>query len=253
MRFQGKFAIITGAASGIGAAAARLFARDGASVGILDRDLGRSEERVAEICASGGDAAAWACDVSDQNQVRESVSKAVARFGPIDILFNNAGIAIRRTVAETDADDWDRVIETNLRGAYLCSKFCLEHFRDEGGSIVHASSVTGITGVKNRAAYSAAKGAITALTRNMAMDLASRKIRVNCVCPGFVRTPLIGPLLSDPVRSERLLAMHPLGRLGMPEDVAHAVLFLASDEAAWITGISLVVDGGFSAGKADEI
>src|SRR5258708_40203134 len=109
MRFQGKFTIITGAASGIGATTARLFASEGARVGILDRDLASAEERVAEICASGGDAAAWACDVSDQNQVRQSVSEAVARFGPINILFNNAGIAIRRTVAETEPDDWDRV------------------------------------------------------------------------------------------------------------------------------------------------
>src|SRR5438477_7935743 len=127
MRLQGKFAIITGAASGIGAAAARLFAREGASVGILDRDLASAEERVDEICASSGLAAAWACDVSDPNQVRQSVSRAVGHFGPIDILFNNAGIAIRRTVTETEPDDWDRVIETNLRGAFLCSKFCLEH------------------------------------------------------------------------------------------------------------------------------
>jgi meso-butanediol dehydrogenase / (S,S)-butanediol dehydrogenase / diacetyl reductase len=253
MRVQGKFVIITGGASGIGAATARLFAREGACVGILDRDFGSAEERVDEISASSGIAAAWACDVSDPNQVRQCVSRAVGRFGPIDILFNNAGIAIRRTVTETEPDDWDRVIETNLRGTYLCSKFCLEHFRESGGSIVHSSSVTGITGVRNRAAYSAAKGALTALTRSMAMDLAERRIRVNCVCPGFVRTPLIEALLSDPVRSERLLAMHPLGRLGLPEDVAHAVLFLASQEAEWITGISLVVDGGFSAGKADEI
>src|SRR5205823_7924403 len=127
------------------------------------------------------------------NQVRQSVLKAVERFGPVDILFNNAGIAIRRTVAETEPEDWDRVIETNLRGAYLCSKFCLQLFHEDGGSIIHSSSVTGITGVRNRAAYSAAKGALIALTRNMAMDLAGRKIRVNCVCPGFVRTPLIEP------------------------------------------------------------
>lgn len=253
MRMQGKFAIITGGASGIGAATARLFAREGARVGILDLDLAGAEERIAEVCAMAGTAAAWACDVSDPNQVRQSVSNAVRRFGPVDILFNNAGIAIRRSVTETEPDDWDRVIEANLRGAYLCSKFCLEHFHEAGGSIIHSSSVTGVTGVRNREAYSAAKGALPALTRNMAMDLAARRIRVNCVCPGFVRTPLIEPLLNDPVRSERLLAMHPLGRLGLPEDVAHAVLFLASQEAEWITGISLVVDGGFSAGRADEI
>lgn len=232
MRLQGKFAIITGGASGIGAATARLFESEGARVAILDREQ---------------------CDVGNPEQVRAAVEGAVERFGPVDVLFNNAGIAIRRTVAETEPGDWDSIMATNVRGAYLCSKFCLRHMRETGGSIIHAASVTGITGVRNRSAYSAAKGALVALTRNMAMDLAGRNIRVNCVCPGFVRTPLISALLSDPERTARLTAMHPLGRLGEPDDVAQAVLFLASDEAKWITGISLVVDGGFSAGKSEEI
>ena len=143
-------------------------------------------------------------------------------------------------------------MEVNVRGAFLCSKFCLPHL-GAGASIIHSASVTGITGVRGRAAYSAAKGALTALTRNMAVDYASRGIRVNCVCPGFVRTPLIRALLEDQKRTERLIGMHPLGRLGEPEDVANAVLFLASSDSAWITGISLVVDGGFSAGRTDEI
>jgi NAD(P)-dependent dehydrogenase (short-subunit alcohol dehydrogenase family) len=123
----------------------------------------------------------------------------------------------------------------------------------DGGSIVHVSSVTGITGVRNRAAYSATKGAIVALTRNMAMDLAARRIRVNCICPGFIKTPLLAALLEDPDRTARITAMHPLGRLGTTEDVARAVLFIASDHAAWITGTTLVVDGGLTAGQRDDI
>ena len=246
MRLNGKFAIVTGGGSGIGAATARLFAAEGASVAILDCNLPHAEEE------AGGKTAAWRCDVSDAGQVKDAIERAVQRFGEPHILFNNAGIAIRRTVADSEPEDWDRVMAINVRGAFLCSKFCLPHF-SSGASIIHSASVTGITGVRGRAAYSTAKGALIALTRNMAVDYASRGIRVNCVCPGFVRTPLIRALLEDPKRTERLIGMHPLGRLGEPEDVANAVLFLASSDSAWITGTSLVVDGGFSAGRTDEI
>jgi NAD(P)-dependent dehydrogenase (short-subunit alcohol dehydrogenase family) len=246
MRLDGKFAIVTGGASGIGAATARLLAAEGASVAILDCNLPHVEQDV------DGKTAAWPCDVSDSGQVKDAIERAVRRFGEPHILFNNAGIAIRRTVADSEPEDWDRVMEINVRGAFLCSKFCLPHF-GSGASIIHSASVTGITGVRGRAAYSAAKGALTALTRNMAVDYAGRGIRVNCVCPGFVRTPLIRARLEDSKRTERLIGMHPLGRLGEPEDVANAVLFLASNDSAWITGTSLVVDGGFSAGRTDEV
>jgi NAD(P)-dependent dehydrogenase (short-subunit alcohol dehydrogenase family) len=253
MRLIGKRAVITGGGSGIGEAAAMLFATEGAQVAILDYDLPRAVQVATRIRDSGGDAAAWFCDVANEIQVRDSVALAAQHLGAIDILFNSAGIAIRRTVSDTETDDWDRVMATNLRGSFLCSRFCLEHFSAEGGSIVHVSSVTGILGVRSRAAYSASKGALVALTRNMAIDLAGRNIRVNCVCPGFVRTPMAKALLDDTVRRNRLVSMHPLGRLGEPEDIARAVLFLASDEARWITGISMPVDGGVSAGKSDEV
>jgi meso-butanediol dehydrogenase / (S,S)-butanediol dehydrogenase / diacetyl reductase len=253
MRLAGKCAVVTGGGSGIGAATARLFAAEGARVAVLDRDLPHADQIAGEIRDAGGKVLALACDVAKEEQIRECVGKVADSFGPIDVLFTSAGTAFRRSVSETEAGDWDRLMEINLRGPYLCAKFCLQHFRPEGGSIIHVSSVTGITGVRSRAAYSASKGALVALTRNMAMDLASRKIRVNCVCPGFVRTAMAQPLLSDPVRHERLVSMHPLGRLGEPEDIAQAVLFLASEESSWMTGASLVVDGGFSAGKSEDV
>jgi NAD(P)-dependent dehydrogenase (short-subunit alcohol dehydrogenase family) len=175
------------------------------------------------------------------------------RFGRIDILHNNAGIAVRNPIACEYEKDWQSCLDVNLNGLFFCSKHVIPRMLTHGGSIVNTASVTGITGVRNRAVYSASKGAIVALTRNMALDYAPRGIRVNCVCPGFTRTPMAAALLRDPVKEERLASMHPLGRLGEPEDIAHAVVFLASDRASWITGHALVVDGGFSAGRTEDI
>jgi NAD(P)-dependent dehydrogenase (short-subunit alcohol dehydrogenase family) len=253
MRLEGKRAVVTGGASGIGAATARLFATEGARVAVLDNDLPGAEKVVSQIRESGGDAEAWACDVSNETQAQDSIARAAQHMGGIDTLFNSAGVALRRTVSDTETQEWDRIIASNLRSCYLAARFCLDHFPASGGSIIHVSSITGIFGVRSRAAYSASKGALVALARTMAIDLAPRQIRVNCVCPGFVRTPLIKALLADPPRLERLIAMHPLGRLGEPEDIAQAALFLASEESRWITGISLPVDGGFTAGKSDEV
>jgi NAD(P)-dependent dehydrogenase (short-subunit alcohol dehydrogenase family) len=202
MRMHGKTALITGGGSGIGAATARRLAAEGAKVAVLDLNGVGAKAVAAETGGLGFD-----CDVTSDEQVNRAIAEVAASIGPIHVLFNNAGTAVRSPVHE------------------------------------HSS----------RAAYSAAKGALVALARNMALDYAARRIRVNCVCPGFVRTPLIGPLLADPERTAHLVAMHPLGRLGEPEDVANAVLFLASEESSWMTGQCLIVDGGFSAGQANEI
>jgi NAD(P)-dependent dehydrogenase (short-subunit alcohol dehydrogenase family) len=228
---------VTGGASGIGAATARLLAEEGAKVVILDR-------------TSGGGVVS--CDVSVEEQVRAAMERVAAEHGRIDILFNNAGVAVRKPVVEQDEEGWERCFEVNVKGLYLCSKHAIPRM-PPGSSIIHSSSVTGITGVRNRAAYSATKGAVVALTRNMALDYAERGIRVNCVCPGFVRTPLLDPLLRDAERTRKLESLHPLGRLGEPEDVAWAVLYLASDESRWVTGQALVVDGGFAAGHALDV
>ena len=252
-RFEGRHAVVTGAASGIGAATARLFASEGATVAILDVDHDAAERAASEIRDAGGEASAWHCDVADAEQVNAAITAGFTRYGPIHVLVNNAGIALRAPVADQDETSWDRVLDTNVKGAYLCSRAALPHVPSDGGSIIHISSVTGITGVRGRAAYSSAKAALVGLTRNMALDYAHRRIRVNCVCPGFVRTPFIAGILADEERTQRLTALHPLGRLGEPQDIASAIAFLASDEASWITGHAMVVDGGFSAGQASEI
>jgi NAD(P)-dependent dehydrogenase (short-subunit alcohol dehydrogenase family) len=253
MRLKDRVAVITGGGSGIGAATASLFGRHGASVAVLDVNRKAASGVAAQLRRSSAQAIALWCDVSREDSVAKAMWRVAAEFGSIDVLVNNAGVAVRHSLSDLASPDWEWVIKVNLQGAFLCSKHALQYFPGTGGSIVHMSSVTGITGVRNRAAYSASKGGIVALTRSMAMDYAARQIRVNCVCPGFVRTPMTAPLLSDPQHASRLEALHPMGRLGEPDDIANAILFLASDESAWMTGQTLVVDGGFSAGRADDI
>jgi meso-butanediol dehydrogenase / (S,S)-butanediol dehydrogenase / diacetyl reductase len=241
-KLAGKVAIVTGGASGMGAATARLFVEEGASVAVLDIQPTPEAPGILPLL----------CDVTKEAEVREAVATVIERLGPIHVLFNNAGAAGRQTVEDHDEASWDLIVDTTLKGAYLCSRYALPHFAD-GGSIVHMSSVTGVMGFRNRAAYSAAKAAIVGLTRNMALDYAARRIRVNCVCPGFVRTPFIRALLADPERTAKVTALHPLGRLGEPEDIARLVLFLASDDASWITGQAIAIDGGASAGQYADI
>jgi NAD(P)-dependent dehydrogenase (short-subunit alcohol dehydrogenase family) len=248
MRVRDKVAVVTGGASGIGAAAARLLAREGACVAILDIN-GEGADRVA--AETGGDA--WMCDVSDEEQVRGAMARIAHQHGAIHVLFANAGISIRHPVADEDAADWDRLMSINVKGIFLCAKHAIPYM-PPGASIIQTSSVTGIVGVRNRALYSASKGAIVALTRNMALDYADRGIRVNCICPGFVLTELIAGILEkDPQRATSIAALHPLGRMGQPDDIANAVVFLASDESSWITGAAIPIDGGFSAGHFQNI
>jgi NAD(P)-dependent dehydrogenase (short-subunit alcohol dehydrogenase family) len=206
-----------------------------------------------ELAAQGYEALALGIDVSCEDDVGAGIAKTLAKFGKIDILQNNAGIAVRHPVTEEDEANWDKCMAVNLKSVFLCSKHAIPHMLNRGGSIVNMASVTGMVGVRNRSAYSASKGAIVALTRNMALDYARFQIRVNCVCPGFTRTPLIKGLLADPEKERRLVATHPLGRLGTPEDIANAIVFLASDLSSWITGQALAVDGGFGVGAYEDI
>lgn len=233
MRFSGKQMVVTGAASGLGLAIARAAEAEGAVVIALDRDA-------APFAGS------HACDVSDEAQVKTALSG----LSQIDAVVNSAGIALRTAVAETDMADYDRVMAVNLRGTFLVSKYALPAMRARGGAILHFSSCV-TAGIRNRAAYSASKGAIVSLTLNMALDYARDRVRVNCLCPGFVNTPLLASM--PPERRAKLAALHPLGRLGEPEDIAHMALFLLSDHAGWITGQAIGVDGGFNVGHMDDI
>ena len=249
MRLGGKVAIITGAASGLGRASAQLFAEHGASVVIADRDTAGGQETVAQIRDTGGQAEFIETDVAVADDADAMVTKAVTCFGKLDILFNNAGIAIRKPVADLSEDEWDRCIDTNLKGVFLGSKSAIpEMIRGGGGSIINTASIYGVVGGRTRAAYSASKGGIVNLTRSMALDYASQNIRVNCICPGFVETPLLKKILGTEEEFQALVDMHPMGRLGRPIETAYAAVYLASDEAAFTTGIALPVDGGYTAG-----
>ena len=234
MRFSGKHVVVTGAASGLGLAIAQAAQAEGAAITALDRVAAPFEN-------------SRICDIADEEQVRQALSG----LSRLDAMVNSAGIARRAKADETDMADFDAVMSVNVRGAFLVSKHVLPLLRGHGGSILHLSSGVATTGTRNRAAYTASKGAILSLTRNMALDYAADKVRVNCLCPGFVNTPLLASMPAE--RRARLAALHPLGRLGEPEDVAHMALFLISDQASWITGQAIAVDGGFNIGHMDDV
>lgn len=253
MRFQDKTVFITGAGAGIGRASALAFASEGASIVGYDISATACEETAEQVRAAGAEALAVSGDVADTENVQRAVGEAVERFGTLDVLFNNAGIAVRNRVTEQEEADWDEIMRINLRGVYVCSKYVIPHLRRPGGSIVNTSSVAGLVGMRNRSAYGTSKGAIITLGRNMALDYAGEGIRVNTVCPGFVRTGLTEGLLGDAERAAAITAMHPLGRLADAEDIARAVVFLASDDARMITGQVLAVDGGLAVGRPEDI
>ena len=234
MRFSEKTVVVTGAASGLGLAIAQGAAAEGARVIALDRVAGPfADSRI--------------CDIADEDQV----ARALSGLPRIDAVVNSAGIARRAKVDEALMADFDAVMAVNVRGAFLVSKYAIPLMRPAGGAILHLSSGVATTGTRNRAAYTASKGAILSLTRNMALDYAADKIRVNCLCPGFVNTPLLATI--SPERRAKLAALHPLGRMGEPEDLVPMALLLISDQSLWITGQAIAVDGGFNAGHADDI
>ena len=234
MRFAGKNVLVTGAASGLGLAIAQAAQAEGATIIALDR-----------VAAPFADS--HICDIADEDQVK-SVFSGLSR---LDAVVNSAGIARRAKVDQTDMADFDAVMAVNVRGAFLVSKYALPHLRKNGGAILHLSSGVATTGTRNRAAYTASKGAILSLTLNMALDYAADRVRVNCLCPGFVDTPLLANMPAE--RRARLAALHPLGRLGSVDDIAPMALLLISDQAAWITGQAIAVDGGYNIGHMDDI
>jgi NAD(P)-dependent dehydrogenase (short-subunit alcohol dehydrogenase family) len=251
-RLEGKVALITGGGTGIGRACARLFAREGASLALAARRPEPIEQVAREIERAGGRALAVACDVTSEQQVAEAVRAAVQRFGKLNIVVNNAGALHVASVEATSEAEWDRLMNTNAKGVFLVSRAAVPVLRRAGGgAIVNIGSILGLIGMKSRAAYCASKGAVTLLTKAMALDHAADGIRVNCICPSIVETELVEGLFTsqpDPeaARNTRR-AQIPLGRLGQPEDVASLALFLASEESSWITGAAIPLDGGLSA------
>jgi NAD(P)-dependent dehydrogenase (short-subunit alcohol dehydrogenase family) len=251
-RLQGKTALVTGAGSGIGRAIAVLFAQQGANVVCGDR-AAAVEETVEAIRSAGGTAISVIADVRDEQQVEHLVQAAVERFGPIDVLVANAGInPPAGPGAEIDNAVWRQVLDVNLGGVFLCCKHAARVMEPRrSGSIVALASVSGMVGWGGSAAYIASKGAVIALTRGLAADYGRAGIRVNCICPGTIWTPMVEVQFADlPDREERIQRnadRHLLGRVGTAEDVAFGALYLASDEASFVTGSSLVIDGGFSA------
>jgi NAD(P)-dependent dehydrogenase (short-subunit alcohol dehydrogenase family) len=245
-RFTNKVAFVTGAASGIGRAAALAFAAEGARVVILDRSADALKTVEASVKDAGGEVLAIACDVSSPDQVEAAVKQVVDRFGQLDIAFNNAGVENKAApVHEIDLAEWDRIIGINLRGTFTCMKHELAQMVKQGGGVVvNTSSGAGIRGVAGGAAYAASKHAIIGLTRSAALDYAKQNIRVNAVLPGNIETPMMDRFTGGDI--QKAIDLEPVGRLGKPEEIAEAVLWMASDLGGFVTGAATVIDGGWS-------
>jgi meso-butanediol dehydrogenase/(S,S)-butanediol dehydrogenase/diacetyl reductase len=251
-RLAGKAAFLTGGGTGIGRACALLFAREGARVALAGRRLDQLDAAAEEVRRGGGEAWTMTCDVTDRGQVEAAIDATVKRFGKLDVVVNNAGVLLVATAEQTSDADWERVMDTNLRGTFLVSRAALPALRQAGGgAIVNVASILGLVGMKGRAAYAASKGGVVALTRAMALDHASEGIRINCICPAVVDSEMVSELFAsqpDPQAARRArIATLPVGRLGTPADVAHLAVYLASEESSWVTGVALPLDGGLTA------
>jgi NAD(P)-dependent dehydrogenase (short-subunit alcohol dehydrogenase family) len=242
-----RVAIVTGGGSGIGRAIAIALATDRCAIAIFDRDAANGAAVASEIDRSGGRARAHEVDVTVSERVRQAVEDVVGTFGRIDVLVNSAGIGFLGSVEELTEEAWDHVMAVNVKSIFLCSRAVIPHMAaSAGGRIINIASVAGLVASPRRAAYCASKGAVVMLTRAMALDCASRKINVNSICPGVVITPMTEKTLRDPVDRQRRLDGTPLGRLAQPEEIAPAAVYLASPGASFVTGSTLVVDGGWS-------
>lgn len=246
-----KMAVVTGGGSGIGAAIAELFARQGAAIDILDRDEDAAMKTAERIRAEGGDAASWRCDVSNPQEVRWAFANVEAARGRVDILVNNAGIAHVGTIEQVTPDDLDRLYAVNVKGVYLCARAAVDlMLRHDGGVILNMASIASLIGIPERFAYSMTKGAVLTMTRAIAVDYMKRGIRCNCICPARVHTPFVEGYLAknypgreDEMR-QKLAEYQPLGRMGTPEEVAALALYLCSEESSFITGQAYPIDGG---------
>ncbi len=255
MRLKGKSALITGAGSGIGRATAIRFAAEGALITASDISGASAIETAAAVREAGGEATIANGDVADDAEANGMVQAAIDTYGRLDVVVNSAGISARNALSEGASHEtvWDKVMDVNLKGTYLVSWHAVpEMERIGGGSIINLASIMALVGYPVGMGggfnpYNASKGGVLQFTRNLAVDLARKNIRVNCICPGYVETNMTQPLTENPESYEALKGRHPMGRLGQPDDIANAALFLASDEAAFVTGAPLIVDGGYTA------
>jgi NAD(P)-dependent dehydrogenase (short-subunit alcohol dehydrogenase family) len=249
MRLAGKVAIITGASAGIGEATAKEFAREGAAVVLTARRKNELERVVAAIEGAGGRALAVAGTVTDESHARAAVEQATRTFGALHVLVNNAGVgAFGKVLHETDDATWARMLDVNLTGVFRMTRAAIPALmKAGGGAIINISSVSGSIGFWGSAAYGTTKGGLNIFTRCVALDYAKQNIRCNAVCPGLIDTPMAADLINDPGRKAQVLASYPLGRVGTSEEVAKMILYLASDDAAWVTGGLFTIDGGLTA------
>lgn len=253
MKLANKTAIITGGGTGIGKATANLFAEEGAKVVITGRREEKLKEVQEEAKAQGHEIDIFVSDVSKEDDCKATVDYTLGKYGQIDILFNNAGVLIPSVTHETETESWDTIFNTNVRGTYLMSKHTIPHMLEKNyGVIVNNSSVGGLKAVPGAAAYIASKGAVTQLTRSMALEYANLGIRVNAICPGVIETPMVaddffGKVEDAEAAEQYMLSLHPVGRFGTPEEIAHSILFLVDDNIGFMTGNMLSVDGGWIA------
>ena len=245
-RFTGRVALVTGAASGIGRATAVAFAREGARVAILDRTAAALQPTAQAVQEAGGEGLVLACDIAQPEEVEAAVAETVATFGRLDIAFNNAGVEnVAAPVAEIALADWDRILDINLRGTFVCMKHEIaQMLRQGGGVIVNTASGAGIRGVAGGASYAASKHAVIGLTKSAALDYATANIRVNAVLPGNIATPMMDRFTGGDI--QKAIDLEPVGRLGRPEEIAEAVLWMSADLGAFVTGAAVSVDGGWS-------
>ena len=247
---DGKVALVTGGASGIGRATALTFAREGAKLIIADMNVDGGQQTVHMITENGGAATFVQVDVSNATAVEAMISTAVETYGRVDCAYNNAGVGSREraSLADYPEDDWHRIIAINLTGVWLCMKYEIPQMLQQGGgTIVNTASIAGLIGLPTTSAYVASKHGVVGLTRTAALEYAKQGIRVNCVCPGYIRTPMNQRAMDDPDRMAQIIASEPIGRMGEPEEIAETVVWLCSDASSFVTGHTMTVDGGYMA------